>query len=61
MTEEEAVRGAAAEVFRPEGVEVWMNAANPWLNGDTPLRRISDGDAQRVLNVIAALAEGVTG
>lgn len=59
--DEKRVRAAAARVFKPEGVDIWMKAANPWLNGDTPMQRIAAGDSERVLAVIAGLADGVMG
>jgi hypothetical protein len=59
--DEAIVRAAAAQVYRPEGVGIWMRSPNPSLNNATPLQFIAAGDTQRVLDLIMALAEGVTG
>lgn len=61
MNDEARVRAAAAEVFKPEGVDIWMGAPNPWLNGATPMQFIAAGDTERVLGVITGLADGVMG
>lgn len=58
---EMVVRDAAGRVFKPAGVDIWMQAPNPWLNNATPMQFIRAGDVDRVLDVIAGLAEGVTG
>jgi hypothetical protein len=61
VTELEYVRAAAARVYTPEGVEVWMDAPNRMLDGATPRQCVDAGDGGKVLGLIAALAEGVTG
>jgi len=53
------VREAAAEVYTPEGVEVWMTARNKMFEGRTPTEMIEAGQTGRVLDLIAALADGV--
>lgn len=58
---ERAVQAAAAEVYKPEGVDIWMNAPNPTLNNATPMQFIRAGDTDRVLAVLAGLADGVMG
>lgn len=59
MTADARVRAAAAEIYMPEGVEIWMHAANPMLDGRTPDDLVAAGEAQRVLDLLLALAEGV--
>lgn len=59
--DETRVREAASQVFTAEGVDLWMDAPNPSLNGATPLQFVAGGDTDRVLDVIAGLADGVTG
>lgn len=51
-------RTAAAEVFLPEGVDLFMMGRNRILDGRTPLEAISDGDFERVLDCIEMLASG---
>jgi hypothetical protein len=58
---ESQVRAAATAVYRPEGVDIWMNAANPSLNGATPMQSIAAGNGERVLQVIDQLASGAFG
>lgn len=54
-----AVRTAAAEVYTPEGVEMWLWSRNTLLDGRSPMSLIASGEHQRVLNLIDAMAEGV--
>lgn len=58
-TDRERVLTALAEVYRPEGMAIWMRAPNKLLNGRVPDDMIEQGDAERVLDLILALAEGV--
>lgn len=55
----EYVRRAAREVLTAEGVEIWLCAPNPWLNGATPSDLVLRGESTRVLTMIEALASGV--
>lgn len=59
--DERAVRAAAAEIYKPEGVEIWMNAMQARFDGRTPLEAIADGDTDRVLQVLDQLASGAFG
>lgn len=59
--DERAVRAAAAEVYKPEGVDIWMNAMQMRFDGRTPLEAIADGDTDRVLQVLDQLASGAFG
>lgn len=60
IRDEQIVRAAVAEIYRPEGVEIWMHAPNRMLGGESPLDLIAAGRSQRVLDLINALAEGIT-
>lgn len=53
------VRKAAAKVFTAEGVNLWMDTPNPSLNNATPTQFIKAGDTDRVLQILAGLADGV--
>lgn len=61
ITDEARVRAAAAEVYTPEGVDIWMNAPNRTLNNATPMQFIAAGDTDRVLQVLDRLASGAFG
>ena len=52
------VLAAAAEVFTPEGVTIWIDAPNPRLNNATPRQFVNAGDGQRVLDLLTGYAEG---
>lgn len=56
--EVEYVRLLAGEVFKPEGVDLWMVSPNRMLNNATPEQFIAAGDVDRVLDLIDALASG---
>lgn len=56
---EAEVRTALAEIYRPEGIDIWMRSRNPLLKGDVPSDLVARGEGSRVLDLIAALAEGV--
>lgn len=60
LSDLEIAAQAAAEVLRPEVVDEWLHAPNPWLKGFSPADFIADGQLDLVLGMIAALAEGVT-
>lgn len=56
-SDEERVRAALAEVYKPEG-DLWMRSPNRLLNNATPMQFIAAGDTDRVLALIEALATG---
>jgi uncharacterized protein (DUF2384 family) len=58
MSEIEYVIEKAREVFTPEGVEIWIGAPNPLLDGRTPRDLVEAGETNRVLALIDALASG---
>lgn len=49
-----------AEVYTPEGVELWLHGRNRTLDGWQPIDLIygSNADRDRVLNAIGRLIEG---
>ena len=55
------VREAAAEVYTPEGVDLFMEGRNKALGNLSPLALIAAGGTNEVLNLIEGLAEGVMG
>ena len=59
--DEAIVRAAAAEVYKPEGVDIWMNAPNPSMHNATPMQMIEAGDTERVLQVLEQLTTGSFG
>lgn len=52
------VIAAAGEIWYPEGVELWIDAPNRALHNATPRQYVEAGDGDKVLNLIAALADG---
>jgi hypothetical protein len=58
IEDEVRVRAAAAEVYRPEGVDIWYDAPNRLLNNASPRQFVEAGDADRVLEVLDQLASG---
>lgn len=52
------VRQAAAEVFTPEGVDLWYDAPNRALDGWSPRELVAQGDGLRVLRLIDRLDSG---
>lgn len=53
------VREALAEVYTPDGIEVWLVGRNQLLGGARPIDLIHQGETEKVLAVIAGLADGV--
>jgi hypothetical protein len=49
------VRRALADIYRPEGVEIWLAAANFQFGGEAPGDLIMRGEADRVLAVIEGM------
>ena len=52
------VLAALADIYNEEGMAIWMRSANKLLGGRVPDEMIEQGDAERVLDLIAALADG---
>lgn len=47
-----------SEVYRPEGVEIWLHARNPGLDGELPIDLLSVGDSQHVVQAVQRLQSG---
>lgn len=58
MSEEAEARALLAEVYRPEGVELWMNGHLRSLGGECPLDLIRRGEGHRVFARIRQLVDG---
>lgn len=54
-----AVEVALAEVYTPEGVDIWLNSRNRMLDNERPvdLLRTPEGE-ERVLQLVESLAHG---
>lgn len=52
--------GAGMGVNRPEHARFWMRAPNRDLNYKKPLDLVADGQYERVIDLLLALAEGNT-
>lgn len=46
------------EVYRPEGVEIWLHARNPELDGARPLDLLAAGEFQPVVQAVERLRSG---
>ena len=57
-TDEELARRMAADVYTPEGVDIWYDAPNRLLNNASPRQFVDAGDVGRVLQVLDQLASG---
>lgn len=47
-----------AEVYRPEGVEIWLHARNRSLEGQRPIDLLALGEFQPVLAAVERLTSG---
>jgi len=47
-----------SEIYRPEGVEIWLHARNPGLDGERPIDLLSIGDFQPVLHAVERMQSG---
>lgn len=50
-----------AEVYRPEGVEIWLHARNPELDGARPIELLGAGEFQPVVLAVERLMNGAMG
>ena len=48
------------KVLRPADANLWIFSPNKLLDGDNPASEIAKGEFKRVLDLIEALADGVT-
>lgn len=60
LLELRAVVDLARKVMRDDAARFWMRSPNPDLGYEKPLDLISQGRYQRVIDLLLALAEGVT-
>lgn len=58
IAEVRMVLAGLAEVYKPEGVLIWMNGANKLLGGEVPWDLIARGETDRVYAVIDMLITG---
>lgn len=60
LLELRAVVDLARRVMRDDAVRYWMRSPNPELGYEKPLDLIAAGEYQRVVDLLLALAEGMT-
>lgn len=60
LLELRAVVDLARRVMRDEAARFWMRSPNPDLGYEKPLDLVAEGQYQRVVDLLLALAEGVT-
>ena len=46
--------------MQDDAARFWLRSPNPDLGYEKPLDRVAAGDCQRVIDLLIALAEGVT-
>ena len=61
LLELRAVVDLARRVMRDNSARLWLRAPNSDLGYDKPLDLIAQGQYQRVIDLLLAIAEGVTG
>ena len=61
LLELRAVVDLARRVMRDNAARFWLRSPNPDLGYDKPLDLIAQGQYQRVIDLLLAIAEGVTG
>lgn len=60
LLELRAVLDLARQVMQDDTARLWMRSPNPDLGYDKPLDLVAAGHYQRVIDLLIALAEGVT-
>lgn len=60
LLELRAVVDLARKVMRDDSARLWMRSPNPDLGYGKPLDLVASGQYQRVIDLLLALAEGVT-
>jgi hypothetical protein len=48
------------QVYRPDGIEIWLHARNPELAGQRPIDLLVEGDFQPVVDAVDRLQVGAT-
>ncbi len=61
LLELKAVVDLLRRVLHDDAARLWLRSPNPDLNYEKPLDLVAAGDYQRVVDLLLALAEGVTG
>jgi hypothetical protein len=56
----QTVLDVAVKVMGEEEIRNWMGVQNPELEDMTPLEVIAEGNRQRIVDLLTALAEGLT-
>jgi hypothetical protein len=46
------------EVYRPDGIEIWLHSRNPELEGQRPIDILIAGDFEPVVNAVLRLQAG---
>jgi hypothetical protein len=46
------------DVYRPEGIDIWLHGRNRDLGGEIPIRLLEQGDFATVLNAVERLETG---
>lgn len=60
LLELRAVVDLARSVIRDDAARLWLRSPNPGLDYEKPLDLVARGDYRRVVDLLLALAEGVT-
>lgn len=50
-----------ADVYQPEGIEIWLHARNRGLDGRRPIEMLEVGKFEKVVELVERLSEGVQG
>jgi uncharacterized protein (DUF2384 family) len=46
------------DVYRPEGIEIWLHSRNPGLDGRRPIDLLFENDFERVVDAVLRLQAG---
>lgn len=49
------------EVYKPEGIEIWLHCRNRGLGGQRPIDLLVEGEFEPVLNAVERLRSGAMG
>jgi hypothetical protein len=52
------IESLLAEVYEPEGVQIWMTAPHRWFKGKTATEMIAEGRSSEVLAAVNILIDG---
>lgn len=50
-----------ADVYRAEGIQIWLHARNRELDGNRPIDLLTNGDFEPVVQAVARLRSGAMG